>query len=77
MFLNKDHLCCLSYVVMSDHEHSDGELEEVPSATVATPSLSIGKEAGIRKDPPKGGSKVKIHQKVDLRIRPLGNYKTV
>ena len=35
---------------MSDHEHSDGELGEVPSATVATPSLSIGNVAGIRKD---------------------------
>ena len=29
--------------------HSDGELEEVPSATVATPSQSIGNEAGMRK----------------------------
>ena len=34
---------------MSDHEHSDGELEEVPSATVAAPSLSIGNVAGTRK----------------------------
>ena len=34
---------------MSDHEHSDGELGEVPSATVATPSLTIGNVAGIRK----------------------------
>ena len=34
---------------MSDHEHSDGELEEVPSATVATPSLSIGNVAVTRK----------------------------
>ena len=35
---------------MSDHEHSDGELGEVPSATVATPSLSIGNVAGTRKE---------------------------
>ena len=35
---------------MSDHEHSDGEFGEVPSATVATPSLIIiGNVAGIRK----------------------------
>ena len=39
---------------MSDHEHSDGELGEVPSATVATPSLTIGNVAGIRK--PAGGA---------------------
>ena len=37
MFLSKDHLCWLSYVAMSDHEHGDGELEGAPSATVATP----------------------------------------
>ena len=49
MFLSKDHLCWLSYVAMSDHEHGDGELGEVPSATVATPSLTIGNVAGIRK----------------------------
>ena len=46
MFLSKDHLCWLSYVAMSDHEHGDGELEGVPSATVATPSPSIGNVAG-------------------------------
>ena len=34
---------------MSDHEHGDGELGEVPSATAATPDLSIGNEAGTRK----------------------------
>ena len=34
---------------MSDHEHSDGELEGVPSATVATPRLTIGNVAGTRK----------------------------
>ena len=49
MFLSKDHLCWLSYVAMSDHEHGDGELGEVPSATAATPDLSIGNEAGTRK----------------------------
>ena len=49
MFLSKDHLCWLSYVAMSDHEHGDGELGEVPSATAATPDLSIGNEADTRK----------------------------
>ena len=52
MFLSKDHLCWLSYVAMSDHEHGDGELGEVPSVTAATPDLSIGNEAGPRKDRP-------------------------
>ena len=49
MFLSKDHLCWLSYVAMSDHEHSDGEPEGVSSAQVATPSLSIGNVADTRK----------------------------